>query len=206
MCIISKIIIRLGYIMNTIKHVTLSDGTQEYRLDGELHREDGPARIFSNGTEHWRLNGKLHREDGPAISMPDGAKMWYVNGLEHRIGGPAILHPNGENMWYVNGLQHRIDGPASIEYDIDAIMFTWYLDGEEYDLADWLEKTPITDEQKTQIVLNYKFLEDGDEYSDRFIIEYGIDFDYWLSEVYLELTSSELNNLRDHYRIMNEDE
>ena len=29
--------------------------------------------------EHW-VNGQLHREDGPAIIMPDGSEFWYRKG------------------------------------------------------------------------------------------------------------------------------
>lgn len=41
----------------------LADGTKEWRLHGELHREDGPARIRLNGdTEYWR-HGKRNAGD-----------------------------------------------------------------------------------------------------------------------------------------------
>ncbi len=53
---------------------------REWFLDGELHREDGPAVIYSDGTEHWYLNGDLHREDGPAIKLTTGTEQWFING------------------------------------------------------------------------------------------------------------------------------
>lgn len=31
------------------------------------------------GTKIWKLNGKLHREDGPAIEWADGRKEWWIN-------------------------------------------------------------------------------------------------------------------------------
>lgn len=34
------------------------DGTVMWRLDGVLHRVDGPAVTYENGTKHWYLNGK----------------------------------------------------------------------------------------------------------------------------------------------------
>lgn len=37
----------------------------------------------SDGSIEWRLNGKLHREDGPAVVRPDGTKEWWVEG--HRL-------------------------------------------------------------------------------------------------------------------------
>lgn len=32
-----------------------------------LHREDGPAVIYSDSSEEWWFMGKLHRWDGPAL-------------------------------------------------------------------------------------------------------------------------------------------
>ena len=40
---------------------TLSDGTKQWWLDGELHRTDGPAIEWADGSKTWWLNGKLHR-------------------------------------------------------------------------------------------------------------------------------------------------
>jgi len=54
---------------------------KEYRnVQGELHREDGPAVEYNDGTKEWWLNGQLHREDGPAIEYYDGIKEWWLNG------------------------------------------------------------------------------------------------------------------------------
>ena len=30
----------------------------------------------------YRVDGKLHREDGPAIEHSDGSKEWWVNGVQ----------------------------------------------------------------------------------------------------------------------------
>jgi hypothetical protein len=30
--------------------------------------------------KEWYINGQLHREDGPAIEYIDGSKSWYING------------------------------------------------------------------------------------------------------------------------------
>ena len=66
------------------------DGGKLWYLNGELHREDGPAREWANGTKIWHLHGKLHREDGPAVEHADGAKEWYLDGKkvteeEHKL-------------------------------------------------------------------------------------------------------------------------
>ena len=53
---------------------------KEWKLDGKLHREDGPAIEYSNGVKEWYLDNKRHREDGPAMEYPNGAKVWYLFG------------------------------------------------------------------------------------------------------------------------------
>ena len=55
-------------------------GDKEWHLNGERHREDGPAIECANGHKEWYLNGELHREDGPAIEWADGSKSWYLKG------------------------------------------------------------------------------------------------------------------------------
>jgi hypothetical protein len=57
----------------------LDNGSRIWYLNGNLHREDGPACEFTNGTRWWVLNDKLHREDGPAIENADGTRQWYLN-------------------------------------------------------------------------------------------------------------------------------
>jgi hypothetical protein len=52
-----------------------------FRLDGKLHREDGPAIEWKDGRIEWFLFGKLHRVDGPAVISSDGEyKGWFLNG------------------------------------------------------------------------------------------------------------------------------
>ena len=38
------------------------------------------VEVYSNGDKHWRLNGELHKEDGPAIEFETGDKFWFLNG------------------------------------------------------------------------------------------------------------------------------
>jgi hypothetical protein len=87
---------------------------------------DIPTMTDNNGNKLWRLNGKIHREDGPALEYPlDGRKEWYSHGLLHREDGPAITCAYGYNVWYLNGKRHREDGPA-LEYQGAKV---WYLNG-----------------------------------------------------------------------------
>ena len=81
------------------------NGTKIWLLNGELHREDGPAVEYYDGTKEWYLDGKYHREDGPAIEYPDGTKYWYVNGECHRENGPAVERADGDIEWWLNGKQ-----------------------------------------------------------------------------------------------------
>lgn len=42
------------------EHIVLSNGDQEWRKDGKLHRDgDKPAYIGSNGTQMWYQHGEL---------------------------------------------------------------------------------------------------------------------------------------------------
>ncbi len=36
-------------------------------------------KVYSDGTKEWYLNDELHREDGPAIEEPNGEVHWYLN-------------------------------------------------------------------------------------------------------------------------------
>ena len=42
--------------------VKVENGYKEWFLNGELHREDGPAVEWNNGYKEWFLNGKFHTE------------------------------------------------------------------------------------------------------------------------------------------------
>jgi hypothetical protein len=87
-------------------------GYEEWFLNGNRHREDGPAIIMPTG-RYWMVHGKSHRLDGPAIMLKDGTEHWYLNGILHREDGPALIDRLGNRIWYRYGRIHRLDGPAS---------------------------------------------------------------------------------------------
>jgi len=60
------------------------------------------CEINSLGTKRWILNGQLHREDGPAIEWSGGSKFWYFYGQLHRLDGPAVIRNDDstESWWY----------------------------------------------------------------------------------------------------------
>jgi len=59
--------------------------------------------VKEDGIIEWRLNGQLHREDGPAYEWPDGYQAWYRFGKLHREDGPAIVNGNTDNGYYLEG-------------------------------------------------------------------------------------------------------
>lgn len=48
------------------------------------------TKIDQYGNERWKLDGFLHRHDGPAIIYTNGIKSWYYHGKRHCLTGPAI--------------------------------------------------------------------------------------------------------------------
>lgn len=87
-------------------------GCEEYRVNDDLHREDGPAFVNLNGDRYWYKHGNLHRKNGPAIELANGEKYWYEQGLKHREDGPAVTYPGGAAEWWLNDKQvSRTDMP-----------------------------------------------------------------------------------------------
>ena len=77
-------------------------GHQEWYVNGQRHRLDGPALIYANGHQAWYVNGQRHRLDGPADIWANGSQAWYVNDQLHRLDGPAVIYANGTQEWWVN--------------------------------------------------------------------------------------------------------
>ena len=68
-----------------------------YYVNGDLHREDGPAKEYIDGDKWWYINGKLHRLDGPAIEW-DGTKEYFIEDKEYskeEFEKVAYLYKNG---------------------------------------------------------------------------------------------------------------
>ena len=75
-------------------------GNRQYGYESDdgyfiLSREDGPAVEYLNGEFEYWLDGQLHREDGPAVFKHDFI-MWFRNGVRHREDGPAIEVNSGK--------------------------------------------------------------------------------------------------------------
>jgi hypothetical protein len=110
--------------------------------------------VNADGTKRWYLNGELHREDGPAIERADGYKAWWLNGNLHRENGPAIEYANGDKYWFRDGGFHREDGPA-IEYANG--YKAWYLNGKKFTEAEFLNRVKPTCEGKVVEVDGVKY-------------------------------------------------
>ena len=84
------------------KHIIRTDGRQEWRVDDQLHRLDGPAVVGADGYTEYHLNGLLHRQDGPAVVWPNGSQEWWLNGQRHRLTGPAVVWSDNMQKWFIN--------------------------------------------------------------------------------------------------------
>jgi hypothetical protein len=40
------------------------------------------VKVYPDGNKYWCLNGELHREDGPACEYASGYKVWYLDGKQ----------------------------------------------------------------------------------------------------------------------------
>ena len=59
--------------------------------------------IDADGSQQWRVDGKLHRIDEPAYVDADGWQQWWVDNKKHRIDGPVIIGADGKQEWWVDG-------------------------------------------------------------------------------------------------------
>jgi antitoxin component YwqK of YwqJK toxin-antitoxin module len=79
------------------------ENRQEYYRHGKRHRDDGPAIIEDGGWFRYYKNGQLHREDGPACRDIDGTEMFCYENELHREDGPAVVSPYGNHQYYIHG-------------------------------------------------------------------------------------------------------
>ena len=54
------------------------------------------------GVTIWFVDGQIHKQDGPAMIFPDGDKVWFDHDKKHRIDGPAFIGNNGKHEWWIN--------------------------------------------------------------------------------------------------------
>jgi len=78
-------------------------------LNGSLivHCKDAPAVQYPDGTEEWLMNGRLHRADGPAVVNREmGITEWYSGGEKHRADGPAVMFDDGSSQWWYDNVEY----------------------------------------------------------------------------------------------------
>jgi len=63
------------------------------------------VNVWTTGATFWYLNGQRHREDGPAYESTSGTKEWWLNNQLHREDGPAHIGSAGKVEWWLNGKQ-----------------------------------------------------------------------------------------------------
>jgi len=109
------------------------------------------TNIFNK--EYLNLSNEKRKEPY-CIEYNNVIKCYKVNGKLHREDGPAVIYNNRSWEWFINGKRHREDGPA-IEYFDGNPIRCWYLNNITYSFEEWLEKTPILDEEKVFLRLKY---------------------------------------------------
>jgi hypothetical protein len=94
-------------VPNTYTGIVFSpEKDKHWVVNGNRHREDGPASEFINGSKEWWLEGKCHREDGPAVECFDGTKHWFLEDIKYKkinLKNYVILDHNKRKygiMWY----------------------------------------------------------------------------------------------------------
>jgi hypothetical protein len=136
----------------------MSDALKIFELYSEALNQEPQMTVDENGSKFWMINGQLHREDGPAIEFVSGSKMWYSKGRLHRIDAPAIIYANGHKEWYNRGRQHRLNGPA-----VEAINGEkqWWVSGQQfYNISDWARAAlKYEDKSPTQEAIDAKIAE-----------------------------------------------
>ena len=98
-------------------------GTQEWWVNSQRHRLDGPAVIYANGRQEWWVNGQRHRLDGPAVISAEGEQVWFVNNRLHRLDGPAVIYANGSQEWWVRG--QNITTQVNSWMQTQAVVWPW---------------------------------------------------------------------------------
>ena len=91
------------------------------KLYEEFSKEEPKVerKYWDNGqkkSEEWKVNGERHREDGPAYQfwLENGQKkieLWYLNGKKHREDGPVFINwsENGQKIneqWFLNDKEY----------------------------------------------------------------------------------------------------
>ena len=109
--------------------------------------------VSPDGTKRWvNEEGRLHRELGPAVIFSNGTEDWFRHGTRHREDGPAMIYPNGTTVWFRHGKLHREDGPAVILWDGSV---QWWLNAKMYSFQEWADKLNLDQKTKLEMVMKW---------------------------------------------------
>ena len=90
-----------GELHNENGPAVIGDDIKKWYLHGKQHREGAPA-VTKEGSiyQEWWLNDEIERPDGPAMVWSCGRKEWYRKSMIHREDGPAVEWPDGSITWF----------------------------------------------------------------------------------------------------------
>ena len=71
---------------------------------------------------------------------------------DEKIDLTGTYNSLGQIIKCLHGDLHCVDGPAMIHSNDD---YEWYLNGRWYCFAEFLRETPLTDDEKLELVLKY---------------------------------------------------
>ena len=103
-----KCLIKVHTKSKVLYFYSLEEYTSEVILSNKiiLHNENGPAVEFpEHEYKAYYINGELHREDGPAIES-NNSNQYFINGKRHREDGPAVHGPDIDSEYWLNGKRY----------------------------------------------------------------------------------------------------
>jgi len=81
-------------------------------------------RLYPHGGKtYYNLNGQVHRENGPAYIDSSGNKYWYLYNLVHREDGPAIIYGNGKTDYFYHGMYIPVKSQEEFKRYIKLLAF-----------------------------------------------------------------------------------
>jgi hypothetical protein len=68
------------------------------------------VKVAANGDKFWYLNGERHREDGPAVEWADGSKWLYLNGeyLTEAEFNNRMKKPCSGKLVEIEGVKYKL--------------------------------------------------------------------------------------------------
>jgi len=101
---------------------TDKNGTRCQLLNGQYHREDGPAFERVNGDQIWYLHGKKHRRFGAAV-ITAARKEYWLNGKRYDM--PKFN--SKPKCWWLNGTKYELKWHTPFVYAmVRALYFVYY--------------------------------------------------------------------------------